>query len=262
MSTLYLGLFVVHPFKKRGQWSAILQLPHIFQGGLTTYHQLRGDFDPFHSMAVVEKIVRGTAKPGKIAAQNHEKPQHPMVWYKNNKELAKFAGPLSHWCSILHCHIQSWLWGISEEIFISCWEVAEEAFEDPGLPMQFCWMPGKAVILCVVAMLLLTVAFLLEKASFFWGIFGVVWCYNGFQMFSVGVFYGSELHTFFSSLRLPLNIFWIVKSYKHGPCSKKINSWMASTFPWPFRTSRTEAAQRWVSTAAGPHFACFSMLMM
>lgn len=31
---------------------------------------------------------------------------------------------------------------ISEEIFISRWEVAEEAFEDPGLPMQFCWMPG------------------------------------------------------------------------------------------------------------------------
>lgn len=31
---------------------------------------------------------------------------------------------------------------ISEEMFISCWEVAEEAFEEPGLPMQFCWMPG------------------------------------------------------------------------------------------------------------------------
>ena len=53
-------------------------------------------------------------------------------------------------------------------MFISCWEVAEEAFEEPGLPMQFCWMPGKAVILCVV----------LEKASFsldIWGCLMLQW---------------------------------------------------------------------------------------
>ena len=105
-----------------------------------------------------------------------------------------------------------------------------------------------------------------RKGVLFFGYLGLFDVTMVFRCSQYAYFMGQNYILVFSSFRLPLNIFWTVKSYKHGPCSNKIKQLDGEHWhPWPFRTSRTEAAQRWVSTAAGPHFACFSnfsMLMM